>query len=83
MAAVTPAAAAAVSAADRGGQQVTAAAAWPPHAATPSLAEILRWASELLDSQLGALVGHADAAAALRELQVRPRDDPDGDTDLA
>jgi DNA polymerase-3 subunit gamma/tau len=58
--------------ADGGGQQVTAAAAWPPHTATPGLAAVLRWASELLDAQLGALVGRADAAEALRELQVGP-----------
>jgi len=37
---------------------------------TPGLPALLRWASELLDAQLGALIGRADAAQPLRELQV-------------
>ena len=45
-------------------------AEWPPFVATPALPAVLRWASELLDAQLGALVGRADATQPLRDLQV-------------
>ena len=66
---------------DGNGQRPAAVGvAWPPYTATPGLAEVLRWASELLDAQLGALVGRADAAQAMRDLQVRP---PDYDPDLS
>ena len=50
--------------------QSASAAIWPPFMATPGLSAVLRWASELLDAQLGALIGRADAAQPLRDLQV-------------
>ena len=46
------------------------AAQWPEHMASPGLPAVLLWASELLDAQLGAIIGRADAAQPLRELQV-------------